>query len=102
MTKIRIGRELRVKVDTSGKSKVVHSQEVLVVKPKVGITANAAQMASVTSSIEGALRDVPVESCRETKSGALVVKFPSKDNSSYIVFEPKKPKLKNSKTKDAH
>ena len=99
-----------IKVNASGNNKVVHSKEVLVVKPKKGSSVSPTELAAVSHDIDGALRCVPVESCRETKSGAVVMKFPSKEakneastaisnclgeESHYTVSEPKKllPKI---------
>ena len=99
-----------IKVNASGNSKLVHNKEVLVVKPKRGSSVNPTELAAVSRNIDDALRTVPVESCRETKSGAVVMKFPSKeakkdastaisnclgDESQYTVSEPKKllPKI---------
>ena len=64
-------------VNALGNSKVAHSKEVLVVKLKRGSHVGSIELAVVSRNIDGALRSVPVESCRETKSGSVVLKFPS-------------------------
>ena len=68
-----------IKVNALGNSKVVHSKEVLVVKPKRDSSVGPTELATVSHDIDSALCSVPVESCRETKSGAVVIKFPSKE-----------------------
>ena len=99
-----------IKMSASVNNKVIQSKEVLVVKPKRGSSVGPAELAAVSRDIDGALRCVPVESCKETKSGAVVMKFPSKEakndastaisnclgeESQYTVSEPKKllPKI---------
>ena len=100
-----------VNVNMYGKNTTVHSQHVLVVKRKPGGAADAAGSTTVRNKVEDACRTICVDSCREnTKTGTLVVKFPSgsaKEEASsamkaclegspdYVVSEPKKmfPKL---------
>ena len=65
-----------IEVNASGNSKVAHSKEVLV-KLKRGSPVGSTELAVVSRNVDGALRSVPVESCRETKSGSVVLKFPS-------------------------
>ena len=62
-----------------GNSKVVHSKEVLVIKLKRDSSVGPTELAAVLRDIDSALRSVTVESCRETKSGAVVMNFPSKE-----------------------
>ena len=99
-----------VKVQDHGKTKTVHSQQVLVVKPVGENRPDEALVDDVTKSLESALEAIPVESCRKTKMGGLVIKFPTEDlkgqasaiissrlgtDSSFSVSEPKKilPKM---------
>ena len=66
-------------INDHGKSKTIEDQNVLVVKP-TGSSADA--NTSVAQSIDGvkeSLEDIPVKSCKPTKSGGLVIKFPSKE-----------------------
>ena len=68
-----------VRVRDHGKIKTIRHQQVLVIKPRNGDIADGAAAADVAESIKGALHSIPVESCRETKAGGLVVKFPSEE-----------------------
>ena len=66
-------------INDHGNSKTIKDQNVLVIKP-TGSSADA--NTSVAQSIDGvkeSLEDIPVKSCKPTKSGGLVIKFPSKD-----------------------
>lgn len=69
--------ESGTKVNDFGKSRTVRNQQVLVVKPKESGPMDAAKVATVTGNIEEALKSVPVDSLRKTKTGSLVMKFPS-------------------------
>ena len=67
-----------VVVNDRGHSRTVENQNVLVVKPKIPDTnMNSADMADSVTKIEEALKEIPVSSCKETKSGKLVMKFPN-------------------------
>ena len=66
-------------INDRGSSKTIKDQNVLVVKP-TGTSDNA--NTSVAQSIEGvkeSLKEIPVKSCKPTKTGGLVIKFPSKE-----------------------
>ena len=79
-------------------------------RPKAGRNIDSAKLASASKTVKDALRSIPVDRVRETKSGALVVKFPSaetkaeasnlmnacfEDNDDFMVSQPKKmsPKM---------
>ena len=68
-----------VEVTAFGKTKTVLPQQVLVVKPKDGVGVDMASSRTVKSSVQAALRSIPVNSCRERRKGGLVIKFPSKE-----------------------
>ena len=99
-----------ITINAFGQSRTVHEQQVLVIKSKTGGKADAEKIARAASSIEGSLKSVPVRGLKETKSGSLVVKFPTReakvkaaslmtecfdDSSEFMVSEPKKmmPKM---------
>lgn len=104
------GSKSGIKVKSFGKSKTIQNHQVLVVKPKSGTVTNETRTAAATNIIKGALGSIPVNSCRETKMGAIVVKFPTNEakkearnamnacfngGSDFTVSEPKKmmPKI---------
>ena len=98
----------KVVIHDRGQKKTFEQQNVLVIKSK---SANSGTCSlNATCEVEKALKEIPVSSCRKTKSGNLVVKFPNEksknDASSAIgshlgqnhemkVTEPKKmmPKM---------
>ena len=99
-----------VEVRDHGKTKTVRNQQVLVVKPVGESRPDKKLMENITKNLENALETIPVESCRKTQNGGLVMKFPTEDlkgqasaiissclgtDSSYSVSEPKKilPKM---------
>ena len=99
-----------IKINAFGESRTVRNQQVLIVKPKAGRTVDAAEISAATNNITEALKSVPVNSFRETKSGSIVVKFPTEEakteadnlmnscfgaDSEFSVSEPKKmlPKM---------
>ena len=86
------------------------SNQILIVKPKDGQSASKEALSKTSKDIETALKSIPVSSCRETKTGALVVKLPTETakaeassaitstlltDSIYQLSEPKKmlPKM---------
>ena len=99
-----------VKVRDRGITKTIRNQQVLVVKPASASRPEEAVVKTITKNLESALEAIPVESCRKTKAGGLVMKFPTEElkgqasaiissclgtDSSYSVSEPKKalPKM---------
>ena len=100
-------KEVPITINSFGRSEIVEDQQVLIVKVKPGKEANAA---TAVDNIKSALKSVPVNSIRETRTGSLVVKFPSESakreagvlvnscfdsDSDFVVSEPKKafPKM---------
>ena len=86
------------------------SHQVLVLKPKEGYGTDKTTLSAAAGDVEKALKSVPVNSCRETRSGALVVRLPTESakadasaamkscfgsDAVYHVSEPKKmlPKM---------
>lgn len=66
-------------INDRGNSKAIKDQNVLVVKPT---NTSGDTNTSVAQSIDGvkeSLEDIPVKSCKPTKTGGLVIKFPSKE-----------------------
>ena len=103
------GKETSITIKANGKTKTVHTQQVLIVKPKTD-HVDKAKLAAAALDIEGALRTIPVKDVRETKKGALLVKLPTAeakkdageamnaifgDSSEFTVSEPNKtlPKM---------
>lgn len=99
-----------VTINAFGQTRTITDQQVVIVRPKAGRNIDSAKLATVSETVKGALRSVPVDRVRETKSGALVVKFPSaeakaeasnlmnvcfEDNDDFVVSQPKKmlPKM---------
>ena len=62
-----------------GKTNTVLPQQVLVVRPKEGVSVDQAASDMARSKVQTALKSIPVDSCKKTKNGGLVVKFPSKE-----------------------
>ena len=104
------GSKFGIKVKSYGENKTIHNHQVLVVKLKAGTVTNETKTAAATNSIKGALGSIPVNSCRETKTGAIVVKFPTNEakeeasnamkacfdgSSDFTISEPRKimPKI---------
>ena len=74
----KVGSE-GVKISTHGKPKTILPQEVLLLQPKSGATIDQVKTDAAKTTVELALKSIPVDSCRKTKNGGLVVKFPSKE-----------------------
>ena len=71
-----------------GRKRTVRDHHVLVVKPKANISEEADPPDAM--ALKAALASVPVDRCKKTNSGALVVKFPTKkakDNASKAIKE---------------
>ena len=67
-----------VVVEDRGQSRTIEDQSVLVVKPKVnGPEVESSDIADSVPKIEEALGEIQVSSCRKTKLGNLVMKFPT-------------------------
>ena len=97
------------KVTDHGQTRVIRSEEVLVLKPREQEEASAASTPVSVDGLGKILKSVPVKSCRETSHGTIVVKFPhgsakeeacalmrsSDDFKDISVSEPKKmqPKM---------
>ena len=97
-----------VVISSQGKTKTVLPQQVLVVGPKKGM-ADQASAKVEEADMREALKEIPVDTCRKSRNGGFVIKFPSKDtkekacaaistyldNDSVTVSEPKKltPKM---------
>ena len=67
-----------VEVNVFGKTKTIHPQQVLVVRPKDGIIIDQATSDSTKNKVQMALKSIPVNSCRKTRNGELLMKFPLK------------------------
>ena len=66
-------------INDHGNAKNIKDQNVLVIKATGG---SADANTSVAQSIDGvkvSLEDIPVKSCKPTRSGGLVIKFPSRE-----------------------
>ena len=77
------GKESKVIVNDRGSEKTIENQDVLVLKPRSG---NG--IGSEIGGIKEALEEVQVSSCRKTKAGGLVIKFPNtkaKDEASRAI-----------------
>ena len=97
--------ELVTRVTDHGETKVIQSDEVLVIRPVRLEGAEAPPPPVPISSIEIILKSVPVSSCRKSKTGGLVVKFPNGEakaeastlmgTADLVVSEPRKmlPKM---------
>ena len=73
-------KEPCVVVKDHGQSRTVEDQNVLIVKPKVtNSEAGSTNIADSVPKIEEALGEIQVSSCRKTKLGNLVVKFPTEE-----------------------
>ena len=55
----------------------MQDQQVIIVKPRAGVSAGPSELAKATDDIRGVLKTVPVNNIRKTNAGSLVVKFPS-------------------------
>lgn len=66
------------KSEAPSKTSTILPQEVLLVKPKEGTTIDQGKTEAARTGVELALKSIPVDSCRKTRNGGLVVKFPSK------------------------
>ena len=53
------------------------ANQVLIIKPKDGQSHGKDALSKTSKEIETALKSIPVSSCKETKTGALVVKLPT-------------------------
>ena len=96
--------ELVTRVTDHGETKVIQRDEVLVIRPVKPEGAEAPPPSVPTSSIENILKSVPVSSCRKSKTGGIVVKFPNGEakaeastlmgTADVVVSEPRKMLLK--------
>ena len=103
-------KETEAPTNESTRVEMSTKNQVLIVKPKDGKTAAKAALSKTSKEIEAALKSIPVSSCKETKTGALVVKLPTEaakadastaitsaltTDSIYQLSEPKKmlPKM---------
>ena len=77
VTEVRGGEETGTKINDYGRTKVIQSEEVLVVKPKMPMGASAPPPSIQIENLQAILKEVPVNSCRESRSGGVVVKFPN-------------------------
>ena len=66
-------------VNDRGSSKTIKDQNVLVIKPTSTGDGMDNSVAQSIDEVKEFLKDVPVKSCRSTKTGGLVIKFPSKE-----------------------
>ena len=99
-----------ITVNAFGQTKTVQDQQVIIVKPRSGGSADPAKLDRATNDIRGVLKTVPVNNIRKTNTGSLVVKFPSAEAKSeasnlmsacfgndedFVVSQPKKmlPKM---------
>ena len=71
--------ELVTRVTDHGETKVIQREEVLVIRPVRPEGAEAPSPPVTISSIENILKSVPVSSCRKSKTGGVVVKFPNRE-----------------------
>ena len=97
--------ELVTRVTDHEETKVIQRDEVLVIRPARPKGAEALPPSVPISSIENILKSVPVSSCRKSKTGGIVVKFPNGEakadastlmgNADVVVSEPRKilPKM---------
>ena len=69
--------ELVTRVTDHGETKVIQRDEVLVIRPARPEVVEAPPPPVPISSIENVLKSVPVSSCRKSKTGGIVVKFPN-------------------------
>ena len=76
---VRMDGESGTKVNDHGKTRVIKKGEVLVVKPKAAEGASAMPPPMPVENLQAILKNVPVNSCRESRSGGMVVKFPCED-----------------------
>ena len=66
-------------VNDRGSSKTIEDQNVLVVKPAAASDETNGSVAQSIDGVRESLKDIPVKSCKSTKTGGLVIKFPSKE-----------------------
>ena len=97
--------ELVTRVTDHGETKAIRRDEVLVIRPVRPEGAEAPSPPVPISSIENILKSVPVSSCRKSKTGGIVVKFPNREAKAeastlmgtmdVVVSEPRKmlPKM---------
>ena len=106
---VKKDESLNTKVTDHGQTRVIRSEEVLVLRPREQEEASATSTPVSVNGLGKILKSVPVKSCRETSHGTLVVKFPhesakeeacalmrsSEDFNDILVSEPKKmlPKM---------
>ena len=76
LTEVKRDDEPNTRVNDHGQIKTVQNDEVLVLKPVCPEEASATSSALTTDGLNDILKSVPVRSCRKTKNGGLVVKFP--------------------------
>ena len=70
---------LGVKISTYGEPKTILPQEVVILQLKSGATVDQTKTEAARTSCKLALKSIPVDSCRKTRNGGLVVKFLSKE-----------------------
>ena len=75
---VRKKKEDTILVSSQGRTTTVRSQEVLLIQPKAGVTVDQSKTDAVAADIQSALKSIPVNSCRKTRKGGLVVKFPTR------------------------
>ena len=66
-------------INDRGNSKTIQDQNVLVVKPTTTSDDADTSVEQSIGDVKESLKDIPVKSCKPTKSGGLVIKFPSKE-----------------------
>ena len=92
--------EIVTRVTDHGEAKVIQRDEVLVIRPARPEGDEAPPPSVPISSIENILKSVPVSSCRKSKTGGIVVKFPNGEakaeastlmgTADVVVSEPRK------------
>ena len=76
---VRRGEELCTRVSDFGKTRVIERGEVLVIRPKAAVGASAPPPPIPIKSLQDILKEIPVNSCYESRSGGVVMKFPNEN-----------------------
>jgi hypothetical protein len=63
-------------ISDMGKQHIVRDRQVLIVKPRPGVSVSEAETVIVKNEISGALGSVPISNFRKTQRGAFVLELP--------------------------
>ena len=76
INKVKISKELDMRVRDHGQTRVVRKEEVLLLKPRCPEGISAMPSPVSVGGVTNVLKSIPVNRCLETSRGSVVLKFP--------------------------